>query len=230
MEKLSFGPKPRIYHLGWAGELAKPGRLKHDGVLTLAVREEAPQVLVVGFTFCAPTDQFDKAHGRQEAMRRMNDMPLRFRFIGNPFVTLEEVVRCLCTMEFEELGHFCGEHLDFALFSTKFVPVKQKGGEETEELQRVCRVPAWAGWWWLKWHPPGDVPALSIGKLADLGIKVEIHKVPKQSEAGMILERILASKGMGPHLIKVRAGGNMPPELTEVLDKMFQEIREGRYT
>ena len=144
-----IGQKPEVFHLGWEGELSRPGRVKHDGVLTIAVRQEAPQVLVMGFVFCAPTDQFDKHRGRKDAIRAMNDRPLRFRFIGNPFLTLKEVVRALCTQRFEELGHFCGEHLDYALFTTKFVPKLLKGGRgPVDVLEKVCRVPGWARRWW----------------------------------------------------------------------------------
>lgn len=176
MERMTLGPEPRVIHLGWEGGKARPGRMKHRGVMTLAILEKAPQLMVVGFTFCSPTDMFDKKLGKDKALDAMRHRPLRFRYIGNPFTTLKEVIRCLCLREFEALGHFCGYHLDHVLFTMKLVPRAMRGGLEiVDVLEKACRVPAWAQGWWHQ--GPGDIGGIGIRDVLEAarkaGMKVQ---------------------------------------------------------
>jgi hypothetical protein len=216
MEK-AIGKEPKVFHLGWERTKAKPGKLKHRGVLTLAVREEAPQVMVLGFTFCSPTDQFDRSRGHRDAIRIMGDRPIRFRYIGDQTKTINEVVRCLCMQEFEELGHFCGEHLHYALFSTKFVSKMTRGGKMVEVLEECCRVPAWARQWYLDSNIGSPLHHVHISDLVKAGIGVSLEAIPKKSPVGRILTDIFTHKRLGG---EVAMNFNELPGIAELLQKI----------
>lgn len=149
--------EPKIYHFGWQGGDVPKGQRKHDGVLTLAVRENENK-LYIGFYFCSPRDPFCRKIGRTEALRRMGKFPIVVKYLGTRSKIIEEVVRALCFKQFDRLGAYA----------------------EQCEIQTAW-IPHWAGRWYVSTDlynrgksildiPIGKIP---IGELARLKVMID---------------------------------------------------------
>jgi hypothetical protein len=121
---------PRFFHFGWWGQLARPGKRKHDGVLTIAYRIKEDK-FYVGFVFCSPQDNFSRKEGRKEALKIMRNSPIIVPQM--PSISSRKQIinaaQIICSQEFPE---------DWVVPKEALI----KNDIETS------RIPGWAKKWW----------------------------------------------------------------------------------
>lgn len=133
----------KFYYLGWPPDHNQ----NHNGVLTLAVRHEPRDKQVeIGFSFCSPKDSFSRKEGRKLAVCRLEEMPLRFKYLYEYRRTFREVVKALCHRDFDSLQNVA--YVSPLLCRLKLVPCCRKGGRVVYEFQPCCLVPGWARKWY----------------------------------------------------------------------------------
>jgi hypothetical protein len=210
------GPEPKIAHIGWSHG-TKKGKHKHGGVLTIAFREAVLGMILLGFSFCSPSDQFSRVQGKKDALQRMRTLSLAFKYLDDWQGMIREVLKCLCNHEFDKLERFCGHSLKDVLWHKK--PTKPKMLVET-----CCIVPGWSKAWYGRQGMSSPLSRVSIRDLADAGIKVHVKKEKQQFKDLMGLDSVLAKlRSIKPRIMMFdEAEGlkeihQLPPELRALI-------------
>jgi len=146
---------PRFIHFGWYGQTMRPGKHKHNGVLTVAYRQ-TDGALRAGFVFCSPSDNFSRKEGRNDALRIMRNYPIVIP------LRLDKFNRDLIL---ELVNYLCGigpKGRDWNIPPEAVYNLKRP-----LDSFHTLRIPGWAKKWWINMAVNGS----PMGK----------HQTPKKS-------------------------------------------------
>jgi hypothetical protein len=97
-------PNVKIFYLGRPGKEVSPllGAKAHDGVMTMAVKIQE-LYLEFGFAFCSPQDPWCKVIGRDTALVRLGNMPMRVPYLYDPKQMISQVAHAVLAHDLKGL-------------------------------------------------------------------------------------------------------------------------------